>query len=174
MAVYTRYAKVLDAEGKPLTVREALALINQTLDEGEYGVAEQLSKSKNTSVGGMVQAGIVSSKSSRVRLLKAEELPADWDPTTDARLTAWEMVHRLIRALESGGEGAAAIPVAKLGAKAEIARELCYRLYTPCERKKRAAQALSYNGLVQGWPEIMRMAMEHGRSRPEPAQAQLL
>src|SRR5262249_57421415 len=33
MAVYTRYAKVLDAEGKPLTVRQALALINQALDE---------------------------------------------------------------------------------------------------------------------------------------------
>jgi putative DNA methylase len=33
MAVYTRYAKVLDAEGKPLPVREALTLINQTLDE---------------------------------------------------------------------------------------------------------------------------------------------
>ena len=38
MAVYTRYAKVLDAEGKPLPVRAALALINQTLDEA---LAEQ-------------------------------------------------------------------------------------------------------------------------------------
>ncbi|MDP1902292.1 MAG: DUF1156 domain-containing protein [Rubrivivax sp.] len=201
MAVYTRYAKVLDAEGKPLTVREALALINQTLDEalaeqegdfdadsrwaltwfeqvgfaeGEYGVAEQLSKSKNTAVAGMVQAGIVASKSGRVRLLKPDELPADWDPSTDPRLTAWEMVHQLIRALESGGEGAAAILVAKLGAKAEIARELCYRLYTLCERKKRAAEALSYNALVQSWPEVTRLAQEHGKSRPEPAQAELL
>ncbi|MDP1647848.1 MAG: DUF1156 domain-containing protein [Rubrivivax sp.] len=193
MAVYTRYAKVLDAEGKPLTVREALTLINQTLDEalaeqegdfdadsrwaltwfdqvgfaeGEYGVAEQLSKSKNTSVGGMVQAGIVSSKSSRVRLLKPDELPADWDPTTDSRLTAWEMVHQLIRALESGGEGAAAVLVAKLSAKAEIARELCYRLYTLCERKKRAAEALSYNGLVQSWPEIVRLAQQSPSAVP--------
>lgn len=33
MAVYTRYARVLDAAGTPLSVREALALINQTLDE---------------------------------------------------------------------------------------------------------------------------------------------
>lgn len=62
--------------------------------------------------------------------------------------------------LESGGEGAAAEIVAKLGAKAEVARELCYRLYTLCERKKRAAEALSYNGLVQSWPEIMRLARE--------------
>ena len=190
MAVYTRYAKVLDAEGKPLSVREALALINQTLDEalaeqegdfdadsrwalawfeqsgfaeGEYGVAEQLSKSKNTSVAGMVEAGILESKRGKVRLLRPEELPADWDPATDPRLTAWEIVHHLIRVLASGGEGAAAELVAKLGAKAEIARELAYRLYTLCERKKRAAEALAYNGLVQSWPEIIRLAREGGK-----------
>ncbi|MEI6451329.1 MAG: DUF1156 domain-containing protein [Actinomycetes bacterium] len=194
MAVYTRYAKVLDAEGKALTVREALALINQTLDEalaeqegdfdadsrwalvwfeqsgfaeGEYGVAEQLSKSKNTSVAGMVEAGILESKHGKVRLLRPEELLADWDPATDARLTAWEVVHHLIRVLESGGEGAAAELVGKLGAKAEVGRELAYRLYTLCERKKRAAEALAYNGLVQSWPEIVRLAHEGGTPKTE-------
>ena len=194
MAVYTRYAKVLDAEGKPLSVREALSLINQTLDEalveqegdfdadsrwalawfdrsgfaeGEYGVAETLSKAKNTSVAGMVEAGILVSSRGKVRLLRPEELPADWDPATDKRLTNWEMVHHLIRSLESGGEGAAAALAAKLGSKAETARELCYRLYTLCERKKRAAEALSYNGLVQSWPEIMRLASEGGKPRVE-------
>src|SRR5204862_2904327 len=102
--------KVLDAEGKALSVREALALINQTLDEalaeqegdfdadsrwalawfeqsgfgdGEYGVAEQLSKSKNTSVAGMVETGILESRRGKVRLLPPEELPADWDPGID-------------------------------------------------------------------------------------------
>jgi len=194
MAVYTRYAKVLDAEGKPLTVREALALINRTLDEalaeqegdfdadsrwaltwfeqsgfaeGEYGVAEQLSKSKNTSVAGMVEAGILESKRGKVRLLKPDELPADWDPATDPRLTAWEIVHQLIRVLASDGEAAAAGLVAKLGAKAEVARELAYRLYTLCERKKRAAEALAYNGLVQSWPEIIRLARESGVAETE-------
>ncbi len=185
MAVYTRYAQVLDAEGKPLPVRAALALINQTLDEalaeqegdfdadsrwaltwfeqtgfaeGDYGVAEQLSKSKNTSVSGLAEAGILVAKAGKVRLLKPAELPADWDPTTDQRLTVWEMVHQLIRVLESGGESAAAALVAKLGSQAETARELCYRLYTLCERKKRAAEAMAYNGLVQSWPEITRLA----------------
>ena len=95
-----------------------------------------------------------------MRLLRPDELPADWDPAKDKRLTAWEMVHHLIRALEAGGESAAAALVAKLGSKAEIARELAYRLYTLCERKKRAAEALSYNGLVQSWPEITRLARE--------------
>jgi putative DNA methylase len=74
-------------------------------------------------------------------------------------------VHQLIHVLEAGGEGAAAEVMAKLGAKAEVARELCYRLYTLCERKKRAAEALSYNGLVQSWPEITRLAREGAASR---------
>jgi putative DNA methylase len=201
MAVYTRFAKVLDAEGKALAVRDALALINQTLDEalaeqegdfdadsrwaltwfeqsgfaeGEFGVAEQLSKSKNTSVDGMVEAGILESKRGKVRLLKPEELPADWDPNTDPRLTAWEIVHQLIRVLASGGESGAAALVARLGsAKAEVARELAYRLYTLCERKKRAADALSYNGLVQSWPEITRLASEGGAPKKTTAQTEL-
>ena len=187
MAVYTRYSSVLDAAGEQLPVHEALSLINQTLDEtlaeqegdydadtcwaltwfeqlgfseGEYGMAEQLSKSKNTSVAGMVEAGILESKRGKVRLLRPEDLPADWDPTSDKRLTTWEMVHHLIRVLASGGEGDAATLMAKLGAKAEVARELAYRLYTISERKKRAVEALAYNGLVQSWPEIDRLARE--------------
>ena len=95
-----------------------------------------------------------------MRLFKPSELPADWDPAADPRLTSWEIVHQLIRALEAGGEPAAAVLVTKLGAKAEVARELCYRLYTLCERKKRANEAMAYNGLVQSWPEITRLARE--------------
>ena len=111
----------------------------------------------------MVEAGILVSSRGKVRLLKPGELPEDWAPETDSRLTAWEMVHHLIRVLESGGEPAAAQLAAKLGSKAETARELCYRLYTLCERKKRAAEALAYNALVQSWPEITRLARDSGR-----------
>jgi len=194
MAVYTRYDKVLDAEGKPLSVREALALINQTLDEvlaeqegdfdadtrwavawfeqfgfdeGEFGVAETLSKAKNTSVAGMNEAGILESRRGKVRLFRPEELPADWDPTKDSRLTVWEAVHHLVRVLEKGGEPAAADMAAKLGAAADAARELAYRLYSICERKKRAREALAYNALVQSWPEIVRLAQERVGRRPE-------
>jgi putative DNA methylase len=194
MGIFTRYGKVSDAQGKPLSVREALALINETLDEalaeqegdfdadtrwaltwfeqqgydeGEYGLAEQLSKSRNTSVTGMEEAGILISKRSKVRLLKPDELPATWDPATDTRLTAWEVVHHLIRVLEAGGEASAADLVTKLGTKAEAARELAYRLYTICDRKHRAVEARAYNGLVQAWPEIMRLAAEGQRSTVE-------
>jgi putative DNA methylase len=188
------YSKVLDAAGKEMSVREALTLINQVMDEalaeqegdfdsdtrwalawfeqsgfteGEYGVAETLSTAKNTSVAGMVDAGILASKHGKVRLLKPSELPDNWDPATDARLTAWETVHQLVRLLESGGEGAAAELASKLGSKAEAARELAYRLYTICERKKRSAEALSYNALVQSWPEIMKLSHETGKQESE-------
>ena len=186
MAVYTRYSRVFDAEGKPLSVREALTLINQTLDEalaeqegdfdsdtrwavawfeqsgfsnGEFGVAETLSKAKDTSIEGMVKAGILESSRGKVRLLRPAELTKDWDPTTDARMSSWEVVHHLVRVLDEG-ERAAAMLVAKFGVSAEAARELAYRLYTICERKKRAQEALSYNALVQSWPEIIRLARE--------------
>ncbi|HUX11473.1 MAG TPA: hypothetical protein VMW87_00520, partial [Spirochaetia bacterium] len=142
----------------------------QGFSQGEYGVAEQLSKSKNTSVGGMVEAGILESKHGKVRLLRPAELPVDWDPETDKRLTNWETVHHLIRVLESGGESAAGDLARKLGSKAEAARELCYRLYTLCERKKRAAEALSYNGLVQSWPEITRLARQGASAKAEQAE----
>jgi putative DNA methylase len=196
MGVHTRYSKVLDAEGKPVSVREALALINATLDEalaeqegdfdsdsrwalawfeqngfagGDYGVAEVLSKAKVTTVAGMAVAGILESKRGKVRLFKPEELPANWDPSTAQRLTAWEIVHQLIRALGAGGESGAADLVVKLSARAETARELAYRLYTICDRKKRAAEALAYNGLVQSWSEIGRLAQAGGKRAPTQA-----
>ena len=191
MAVFSRYMKVIDTGGKMLSVREALTNINEVLDEvlaeqegdfdadsrfaiawfeqsgfaeGEFGVADVLARAKVTSVEGLAHDGILISRGGKVRLLKPDELPADWDPTTELRLTIWEIVHHLIRLLEAGGEGAAAQLAARLGAKAEVARELAYRLYTVAERKKRAAEALSYNGLVQSWPEIMRLARENAAS----------
>jgi putative DNA methylase len=200
MAVYTRFAKVLDAEGKLLSVRDALSLINQILDEalaeqegdfdadsrwalawfsdhgfaeGPFGDAHTYFVRFNTAENALKQAGIIESGRGKERLFKPEELPANWDPARDQRLTAWEIVHHLIRVLAGGGEGAASEVVAKLGAKAEIARELAYRLYTLCERKKRAAEALSYNALVQSWPEISRLASESPTSRKAAAQTEL-
>ncbi len=185
MAIYTRHARVLNAAGEPMSVREALALINQTLDEmlaeqegdfdrdsrwalawfeqhgfseGDYGDAETLSTAKNTSVAGMVEAGILASGRGTVRLLAPSALPSDWNPKEDSRLTVWEAVHHLIRVLEANGEEGAAVLVSDLGGMAETARELCYRLYAVCERRKRSAEALSYNSLVQSWPEIIRLA----------------
>jgi putative DNA methylase len=195
MAVYSRYGRVLDAEGKRLSVRDALALINATLDEalaeqegdfdadtrwalawfeqfgfndGPFGEAETLSKAKNTSVSGLANVGILESKRGRVRLLRPVELPASWKPSPNNLINTWEAVHHLIRTLDpkiGEGETAAAAIVANLGSRAEVVRELAYRLYTICDRKKRAADALTYNGLVQSFPDIARLALESNRSR---------
>lgn len=196
MAVYTRYSRVVDAEGKPVPVRDALALINQTLDAvlaeqegdfdadsrfalawfeqygfdaGDYGVADVLARAKVTSVEGMDRAGILQQGQGKVRLLRPSELDPDWDPATDRRRPAWQAVHQLVLAAEQG-EGTLAALIAKLGPEADTARELAYRLYVLCERKKRATEALWYNGLVQSWPEAVRLASASSASAPVQGQ----
>lgn len=185
MEVYSRYSKVLDSSGRPVSVGEALSIINATLDEilaeeegdfdadtrwalawfeqhgfdeGDFGDAETLSKAKNTSVEGMVRAGIIESMRGRVRLLKPEELPDDYDPASDTRLTVWEMTHHMIRLLESKGEDAAAKLLEGLGSRGDSARDLAYRLYIICDRRRRAGDAIRYNALIQSWPELTRLA----------------
>jgi putative DNA methylase len=198
MAVFSQYGKVVETDGSPMSVRTALSLINQTLDEvlaeqegefdadtrwalawfdqngfneGAYGVAETLSTAKNTSVSGMVETGILAAKGGKVRLLKKDELDSKWDPATDKRLTIWEITHQLIRRMDQG-ETAAAELIQKLGTKAEVARDLSYRLYTICERRKWASEAIAYNSLVLAWGDINRLAQE--RKPAEPVQGELL
>jgi putative DNA methylase len=186
MAVFSRYSNVIEADGSPMTVRTALQLINQALDEvlaeqegefdadtrwaiawfdqygmeeGPFGTAETLSKAKNTSVAGLSQAGLLSARGGKVRLLCRDELPEDWDPATDTRRTVWEVTQHLIRALEKQGEEGAAALLRRAGEQGEVARDLAYRLYSTCERKKWASEALAYNSLVIAWPQIARLAL---------------
>jgi putative DNA methylase len=199
MAVFSRYARVLETNGSAMTVRAALTEINKSLDEvlaeqeGEfdadtrwalawfdqngfnaaaYGMAETLCTAKNTSVQGMKDAGILEAKGGKVRLLKKEELDVDWNPATDNRLTIWEITHHLIRRLEQGESGAAEL-IQQLGAKAEVARDLSYRLYTICERRKWAQEAIAYNTLVLSWGDVQRLA-EVRRTATLPTQTELI
>ena len=193
MAIFSQYAAVLENDGTPMRVRTALQLINQILDEylteqegefdgdtrwsltwfeqyqfneGQYGDAETLSKAKNTSVQGMVDAGILEAKGGKVRLLKRDELKSDWNPNSDSRMPDWEVTQYLIHALDQQGEMGAAALLAKLGSRGEIARDLAYRLYSLCDRKNWTQEALAYNSLVISWPEITRLALEVERSKP--------
>ena len=195
MAIFTRYARVLDASGAAVSVRDALALINETLDEvlaeqegdfdadtrwalawfdqsgfsdGEYGVAETLSTAKNTSVAGMVEAGILTSGGGKVRLLAPSELPQDWDPKADSRRTVWETTHHLVRVHEQGGDSAAADIMAHMGADAETSRDLAYRLYRICDLRNRPQEALGYNALVRSWGEISGLATQAQQAPTEP------
>jgi putative DNA methylase len=185
MAVFSRYQKVLESDGRPMPVRAALTIINSMLDEvlaeqegefdadtrwalawfeqfgvneGAYGDAETLSKAKNTSVAGMVEAGIVRARSGKVKLLWRSELPSEWSPANDRDVPVWEATQHLVKRLEDGGEEKAAALLAALGSTAEVARDLAYRLYSLCERKKWAQEALAYNALVSVWPELTKLA----------------
>jgi len=198
MAIFSRYSKVIESGGEAMRVRTALALINGALDEflteqegdydadtrwalawfeqhgfdeGAYGDAETLCTAKNTSVRGMVEAGFLQAGGGKVRLLRRQELAPNWDPAKDSRLTVWEVTQQLIRTLESQGEVAAADLLARIGGLGETARELAYRLYSICERKGWAQEAIGYNALVVAWSEVGRMAGE--RSVAAPVQGEL-
>jgi putative DNA methylase len=117
----------------------------------------------------MVQAGIVHARGGKVRLLRRDELDADWNPHTDRRLTVWEVAQHLVHALDKQGENGAAAVLAQVGDLADKARDLAYRLYTTSERKGWAQEALAYNSLVVAWPEIARLAagLEHRSEQSE-------
>ena len=175
MAVFSKYAAVLEADGSPMSVRTALQLINRFLAEDDFdadtqfclhwfeqhgwtesvfGEADVLARSKSTSVDAMKEAGVLQSGSGKVRLLKWAEYPTEWDPRTDTRTPVWEALHQLIRALKQGGESASGALLAALGGKAEAVRQLAYRLYTLCERLGQAEDARAYNELITSWTGI--------------------
>jgi putative DNA methylase len=175
MAVFSKYSAVLEADGTPMSVRSALQLINRFLaeddfdadtqwclawfeqhewNEGLYGEADVLARSKSISVSGLAEAGVVASGGGKVRLLKWADYPIDWDPRKDTRQPVWETLHHLIRALKQDGEGAAGKLLGAVKSKSEATRQLAYRLYTLCERQGWAEDARAYNELITSWPAI--------------------
>ncbi|ABM58373.1 conserved hypothetical protein [Verminephrobacter eiseniae EF01-2] len=183
MAIFSQYAAVLEADGTPMRVKTALQLINRFFAEddfdhntqfclhwfaaegwasGKFGTADVLARAKGTSVGGLVDGGTVQSSGGNLRLLKWAELPRDWSPDTDARVSVWEALHQLIRALNQDGESTAGALLARMPAQADPLRALAYRLYTLCERKGWAEDARAYNELVTAWSAIEQAAGEAG------------
>lgn len=175
MAVFSKYAAVLEADGTPMTVQNALRLINRFLAEddfdhdtqfclhwfeqygwreGRFGEADTLARAKGTSVDGVKQAGVIYAAAGIVRLLKWKEYHADWNPDTDERLPIWEALHHLIRVFKTEGESGAGQVLATVAGKAEVTRQLAYRLYTLCERAGWAEDARAYNEIVTSWSAI--------------------
>jgi putative DNA methylase len=188
MAVFSKYAAVLEADGSPMSVRTALQLINRFLaeddfdadtqfclhwfdqhgwTEGKFGEADVLARAKSTSVSGLEESGVVVSGGGKVRLRKPAEYPVKFK-TDDPRLPIWEALHQMIRTLRADGEAGAGKILQKLRARTEAIRQLAYRLYTLCERAGRADDARAYNELVTSWSAIETAA------GPEPEKKQLL
>ncbi len=189
MAVFSRYSRVVEADGTPMRVHTALRLINQVLeallgeaeadldpetrwaiawfaqhfeDEGPYGIAEQLAVSMNVAIESLARTGIVESGGGRVRLLPRTEMPADWSPQAGRGAPIWQATQHLVRRLEDG-EASAGTLLALLDTRAEACRALAYRLYTICETA-RPHLAGPYNALAAAWPEIQR----HSTQTPPP------
>ena len=195
MAVFSSYSSVLEADGNPMRVRTALQIINAELDayfteqEGDldtdtrfcvswfeqygmrdalFGDADVLARARDTSVEGIVESGILRARAGRVRLLARDEYPDEWDPTADRRINTWECTQHLIRALDQGGETAAARLANQLGSEqVENARALAYRLFAICERKGWAQEAIAYNTLITSWTHI-----QEARTNYEAQEAQ--
>lgn len=189
MAIYSKYASVLNQDGSKMSVHDALVLINRAISdylnpdsgnfdadtlfcddwfsqhgwsEGLFGDADTLARAKGTSVEGVHSAGVIETGGGKVRLLKWTEYPQDWDPKTDTRTPIWEACHQMIRMLNQQGESAAGALLAKMPERGEPIRQLAYHLYTLCERKKWAEEARAYNELIGSWHAIVAASHETG------------
>lgn len=188
MAVFSKYAAVLEADGTHMSVKTALQLINRFLAEddfdsdtqfclhwfdqhgwkdGPYGDADVLARAKATSVGGLDQAGVLVSGGGQVRLRKWVDYPASWNPRSDPRLPVWEILHQLIRAFRNDGETGAGRVLSAVKNKTEPIRQLAYRLYTLCERRGWAEDARAYNDLVTSWAAIENVANAAPEADPQ-------
>ena len=192
IGVFSRYKSVLEADGKPMSVRSALQIINQELDafyneqEGEldrdsrfcvelfsqyafntikFGDADVLARAKNTSVQALADYHVLMAAKGEVRLLTREEIPTTVNASEEC---IWLLAQQLARAMETGGiKACAEILMDMYGSNAENAKALAYRLYTICERKNWAQEGYAYNNLVVAWPDIIAMAAQMKEARPE-------
>lgn len=190
IAVFSRYARVRSASGGDIGAREALELINRTLDEvlGEQesdfdpdtrfavrwyrqygwrpeqsGIADQLARTTQTSIAELQRGGIFTTAGGKGRLLSIRELDAQWDPASDSRLSIWEATLRLAALLESKGIEKVAELVAKLPATIPLSaiKELGFLLFHEAERKGDGADAQALNALVTSWGDVSLKARQH-------------
>lgn len=191
MAVFSKYSQVLEADGTPMTVRAAIALINESLDQilseqsgkmgpstrfcadwfaqfgygvGQYGLAEQMSKAYMTVVSSIENLDVLYSHGGEVYLIRPENMPEPKsnDFMGDKGFTAWWAVMQMAKALDTGGEEAVAKIMASLNTEVvESAKALCYRLYDICDRKKWSADGRIFNELITCWDGVGRKASEY-------------
>lgn len=184
MGVYSRFSQVLEANGNPMTVRDALQIINQELDayfsdqDGEldresrfcvdlytqkafdtisFGEADVLARAKNVSIQGLAAKGLLAASKGIVHLLDRDEVFAELSLASPT----WLVTQQLTRALDDGGITACAKLLAgRLGGNADGAKALAYRLFTIADKKNWQQEAFAYNSLVTAWPEIQSKAAE--------------
>ena len=198
--VFSRYARVVEADGSSMPVSAALAIINDVLGEvldgeeaeldtdtrfaltwftqhgyspGPSGDADSVARAKNTSLAGIEASGIGEARAGKFRLYERGELDPGWSPAHDDRLTVWEATQHLAAALERS-ESEAAELMHTLGGYGDRARQLAYLLYQKANDKGWAADAGAYNGLITAWPNLRTGAATVAAAAAGPAQQTLL
>lgn len=178
--VFSRYSKVVEANGQAMTVTDALAIINDVLGEvldgeeaeldadtrfattwyaqngynpGRAGDADNQARAKNTSLAGLHAAGIGEARGGTFRLFERGELNPAWDPVTDSRRTVWEATQHLVAALDRSETEAAEL-LHRMGGYSDRARQLAYVLFQKATDKGWAEEAGAYNGLITAWPTL--------------------
>ena len=192
MGVFSRYRRVLEADGSVMTVRSALQVINEEVDlyfnekvgsldaasrfcvdlytqcaynNIKYGEAEILANAKSTSIPMMAAHGVLYAKAGVVHLMERSELPTAVDSNES---TVWLLTQQLTHAMATGGiEACAKIVWGIFGSGAESAKDLAYRLYTIAERKGWTEEGYAYNALVVAWPDIQSRAAAMKAETPE-------
>ncbi len=200
ISVFSRYAKVVEADGSSMQVSAALGIINDVLGEvldgeeaeldsdtrfaltwfsefgyspGPAGDADSVANAKNTSLAGIEESGIGEARAGKFRLYERSELPPSYSPVDDLRRTVWESVQHLIAALERS-ESEAAELLHTLGGYGERARQLAYLLYQKANDKGWAAEAGAYNTLITAWPSLRAGAATIESAGAAPSQQALL
>ena len=192
MAVFSRYRRVLEADGTPMKVKSALQIINEEIDlyfneqvgdldtmsrfcvdlylqnafnDIKFGDADILARAKGTSVAALSSHDVVYAKAGTVHLIERTELPEKIDTNESC---IWMLTQQLTQAMATGGIEACAKAVFMMfGSNAERAKDLAYRLYTIAEQKKWSTEAFAYNALVVAWPDIQSRAAMMQRETPE-------
>jgi putative DNA methylase len=197
MEVYSKYERVVEADGTSMPVRAALGVINQVLDQvlaeqegefdpdtrwaiswfeqhgfgdGTFGEAETLSKARVTAIGHLGDVGMVDAKGGKVRLRSRLELdcPGSMPEVTSP---AWILTQIAAHRLESRGERAAAEVIVASPSSREVIHDLAYRLHAIAQRQGWAEDASCYNALGASWAEIQTLA---DRIRTNPRQESML
>lgn len=183
MAVFSRYSAVIEDDGSPMSVRTALARINEILDEvlheqegefdqitrfalawfrqngfssGAFGSADDLARARNASLEHIERSGILTSRAGKVTLLAPASLPADYDPATDSVISHWEVVLHLVRVLTDQGVPAAGRLLAQVPGSIDrsLCKELAFLLFTIAEDRKLTKVAVDFNVLGTAWNDI--------------------
>lgn len=196
ISVFSRYSLVREADGSEMSVKEALLLINSTLDEvlneqesdfdsdtrfavkwykqfgwddGDSGIADQLARSSDTSIGALERGGVFEAKAGKARLLSPRALEGPWNPVTDDRISVWECVVRLAGIMERLGADAVAdlLPSIQTRVGLDPIKELGFLLFYEAEKKSDTKDAILFNSLVGAWGDLKETARQRAEA-PEP------